>query len=370
MDLQSLIQSWDGLAVVTHFDLATGTWMFIALHDRTLGRPTGGTRIRQYESPAEGLYDAMHLAEGMTHKWAAADLPYGGGKAVLAVPEPIQGEAREALLRRYGKLVDSLRGGFATGEDLGTTPRDMATIAEETEYVIGGHQGQMTDPGPFTARGVFAALQATVRAAFGDDELSGRTVLIQGVGDVGAPLARRLADAGARLLLSDPHEERVRKLMDELAPGKGAEDGTESEEDSDDGFSPRVVPPDEVYDTPCDVFAPCAVGFVLSQETVPRLRCRAVAGSANNQLADLEAAELLHQRGIVYAPDYIANGGGAIAFGMMEQGVDDRDILFARIDKIGDALDEIFEEAADHDESPVRAAQRRVERILAREGDG
>jgi len=353
MDLQSLIEAWNGLAVVSHFDHATGTWIFIALHDRTLGRPTGGTRVRSYGSPAEGLHDAMHLAEGMTHKWAAADLPYGGGKAVLATPGPMRGETREGLLRRYGRLVESLRGGFATGEDLGTTPQDMAIIGEETEFVIGvSGNGAVTDPGPYTARGVLAALRAAVRAAFGDDDLSGRRVLIQGLGDVGAPLARHLAEDGARLLLSDPDEGRMAKLLDELA----------SEDEA-----PETVAPEALFDTPCDVFAPCAVGFVLSEESVPRLRCRVVAGSANNQLASPEAADLLHERGILYAPDYIANGGGAIAFGMMEQGVDDREILFARIDKIGDALDEIFEEAGDRDESPVHAARRRVERILERE---
>lgn len=352
MDLQTLIESWDGFAVVSRFDPSTGSWMFIALHDRTLGRPTGGTRVHIYDSPAEGLYDAMHLAEGMTHKWAAADLPFGGGKGVLATPGPLKGEAREGLLRRYGQLVESLRGGFATGEDLGTTPKDMALIGEETRYVIGASGGQVTDPGPFTARGVLAALQSAVRAAFGDDELSGRTVLIQGVGDVGAPLARHLAEQGARLRLSDTDGDRLQKLIAEL---------------SDDHSGPEAVPPERIYDTPCDVFAPCAVGFVLSSESIPQLQCRVVAGSANNQLATDEAAEQLHERGILYTPDYIANSGGAIAFGMMEQGVEDHEILFARIDKIGDALDEIFEEAADRGESPAHAAHRRVERILARE---
>lgn len=366
MDLESLIRSWDGHAVITRFDQPTGSWMFIALHDRTLGRPTGGTRVRVYDSPAEGLHDALHLAEGMTHKWAAADLPFGGGKAVLAIPEPILGAARSGLLRRYGRLVESLAGGFATGEDLGTTPQDMALIGEETRYVIGHFGDVAADPGPFTAHGVFAALRAALRAATGDDRLTGLRVVIQGLGDVGTPLARGLHGAGATVILSDLDPERVRSLRRELA------ETTDSEATaSAPGAAERVeiVAPAEVYDTPCDVFAPCAVGFVLSTETVPKLQCRVVAGSANNQLASPEAAELLHQRGILYAPDYITNSGGAIAFGMMEQGVEDRKILFARIDKIGDALDEIFEEAVDRDESPVKAAHRRVERILAREAD-
>lgn len=366
MELQDLIQGWNGDAVVTRYDHPTGTWIFIALHDRTLGSATGGVRLHTYPSPAEGLHDALHLAEGMTHKWAAADLPFGGGKAVLAVPGPLNGQAREGLLRRFGRLVESLGGAFTTGEDLGTTPQDMAVIHEETGYILGAGKGpgHVVDPGPFTARGVFAALRAGLRAAFGDDALKGRTVVIQGTGDVGAPLARHLVRGGARVLLADVEDRRARRLAGELA--------SEAEQAglTDPPSRARVIAPREVYDAPGDVFAPCAVGFVLSEETIPRLSCKLVAGSANNQLASPEAAELLHRRGILYAPDYIANSGGAIAFGMMAQGVEDRDILFARIDKLGEILDEIFDEAAERNESPLHAAHRRVRRILAREGQG
>lgn len=348
-DLQELIAGWDGLAVVAHRDRPTGAWMFIALHDATLGRPTGGTRMKPYPTAADALRDAMRLAEGMTHKWAAVGVPFGGGKAVIAPPQPLDGGERTDLLRRYGRLVESLHGSFSTGEDLGTTVDDMAAIAESTRHVMGGHgrDGKPIDPGPYTARGVFHGIAAAVHHLDGGG-LAGRTVLIQGVGDVGAPLAGLLRSAGAHLLLSDLDGGRAEALCAEL--------GGEPE--------CRIVPPAEVYDTECDVFAPCAVGQVLNRETIPRLRCRAVAGSANNQLAETADAERLHGRGILYAPDYLINGGGALAFGLIELGTTDPRELFARVEALGDSLREVFAEAAERGESPLAATDRRVRRVL------
>lgn len=351
MDLKSLIEAWDGLGVVARYDRTTGAWIFIALHDDTLGRPTGGTRLRAYDRPEDGLRDAMRLAEGMTHKWAAVGVDFGGAKAVLAVPGPIEGEARRDLLRRYGRLIASLNGAFGTGEDLGTTPEDMAEVGSQSEWVMGGAgpDGLPLDPGPYTARGVFRGTLAAVRHACGANGMAGRTVLVQGVGDVGEPLARLLAGAGASLLLSDLDAGRAKAL----AGGLGA-------------AVLGLVPPDAVYDTPCDVFAPCAVGGVLNRDTIPRLRCRVVAGSANNQLGEEADADRLHERGILYAPDYLINGGGALSFGLMELGETDRDHLFARVEALGDSLAEIFTEAAERGESPLRATHRRVERALER----
>lgn len=345
-DLETMIREWDGLATVVRYDALTGTWIFIALHDDTLGRAMGGTRMRVYPSPADGLLDAQRLAEGMTHKWAGAGIELGGGKAVLAVPRPLEGAERAGLLRRYGRLVDSLHGTFSTGQDLGTTPEDMAVIAGETRYVHGREGSAVTDPGPYTARGVHSAVRAVVRRVFGSDELAGRTVLVQGVGDVGGPLARGLAAAGARVLVSDADPERARAFADEL----GGE----------------TVAPEAVYDTPCDVFAPCAIGAVLNRETIPRLACRAVCGSANNQLERPEDADLLHQRGILYAPDYIANSGGAIAFALMARKAPAEEIE-RRIEEIGAVLDQDFAEAAREGRSPLSIARRRVERMLGRE---
>jgi len=349
-DLQELIAGWDGVAVVARRDRPTGAWMFIALHDDTLGRPTGGTRMKPYPSPAAALRDAMRLAEGMTHKWAAVGGPFGGGKAVIAPPGPLTEQERRALLLRYGGLVDSLHGSFATGEDLGTTVEDMAVIAEATRHVMGAHGGggKPIDPGPFTARGVFHGIAAAVHHLDGGG-LAGRTVLVQGVGDVGAPLARLLRTAGARLLLADLDGGRAAALAAELG----------GEPDC------RVIAADQVFDTECDVYSPCAVGQVVNAETVPRLRCRAVAGSANNQLRETADADRLHHRGILYAPDYLINGGGALAFGLIELGVTDPRELFARVEALGDSLVEIFAEAADRDESPLAATHRRVERVLA-----
>jgi leucine dehydrogenase len=341
-----MIREWDGLATVVRYDALTGAWIFIALHDDTLGRPMGGTRMRVYPTPADGLLDAQRLAEGMTHKWAGASIELGGGKAVLAVPRPLEGAERTGLLRRYGRLVESLHGTFSTGQDLGTTPEDMAVIAGETRYVHGREGSAVTDPGPYTARGVQAAVRAVVRRVFGSDELAGRTVLVQGVGDVGGPLARGLAAAGARVLVSDADPERARAFADEL----GGE----------------TVAPEAVFDTPCDVFAPCAIGAVLNRETIPRLACRAVCGSANNQLERPEDADLLHQRGILYAPDYIANSGGAIAFALMARKAPEEEIE-RRIEGIGAVLDQDFAEAAREGRSPLSIARRRVERMLGRE---
>lgn len=348
--LEQLIAGWDGVGVVSRFDGESGAWFFVAMHDDSLGRPTGGTRLRRYGSPAEGLLDAMRLAEGMTAKWAVAGVKAGGGKAVLAVPGPLEGEARRGMLRRYGGLVESLRGAFSTGEDLGTTPQDMADIASATRWVLGGRGETVTDPGPFTARGVVGAIRASARHAGllggADGDLSGLRVLIQGVGHVGGPLARELAAVGAELVVSDVNRQQLEALAEEI----GA----------------TTVAPDEVYGTACDIFAPCAIGAVISPQTVPHLACRAVVGSANNQLASDADAGALHDRGILYAPDYVANAGGAIAFAHLaaNPNVEDGE-LFERVGKVETILDEVFTEAAERAESPLVTAQHRVERILA-----
>ncbi len=344
--LTELIEGWDGEGVVCRFDRPTGTWIFIALHNSTLGTPTGGTRLQSYPTPAAGLLDAQRLAEGMTSKWAVLNFDKGGGKAVLAVPGPLEGEARAGLLRRYGELLRALNGCFATGEDLGTTPQDMAIVASETRYVHGvDASGQrVEDPGPFTARGVVSGMYAALEQAFGSPDVTGKSVLIQGVGDVGEPIARELAQAGARLLLSDVDSPRVEALAAAL--------------------NARVVAPAAVCETPCDIYAPCAIGATLDAETIPRLGCSVVAGSANNQLKEPVDAERLKERGILYAPDYVINGGGALAFGLLSRGETDKALLMARMGSVGESLREIFKEAAAEDESPVVAARHRVERAL------
>jgi len=346
--IESLMAEWDGLAVVTAYDQPTGSYLFIALHDLTLGMAVGGCRMRTYPSPADALRDAQRLATGMTYKWAAAGLRFGGGKSVLAVPRVLEGEERVGLLRRFGRLVASLRGVYGTGEDLGTTPEDMAVVARETPHV-GGYDPVShlaLDPGPHTALGVFSGLRAAAAHLWGNDDLTDRPVLIQGVGDVGAPLARLLARAGAQVLACDIDAERAAAVAGETGGS--------------------VVPPDQTYDTRCDIYAPCAMGATLNSETIPRLTCHVVAGSANNQLAEPEDADRLQAREILYVPDYVVNAGGAIAFGLLWQGEKDDAVLRSRVEGIGEVVREILAEAARKHESPVHAAHRRAEAVLAR----
>lgn len=345
---EDVLEGWDGVGVVVGYDRPSGTWIFVALHDDTRGRPVGGCRMKVYETPAAGLLDATRLARGMTHKWASIDFDFGGGKAVLAVPHPMEGGARTGLLRRFGRFLNTLQGAYATGEDMGTTPEDMRVIASETEWVMGVNPDDPeppTDPGPFTALGVLAGIEAAVAHLDGSGDLGGTTVLIQGVGDVGDPLARLLADVGARVLVSDLDDERAAAV----ARAVGGE----------------VVSPEAVYATECDVFAPCAVGAVLNRSTIPLLRCRIVAGSANNQLEEDDDAERLRERGILYAPDYVVNAGGAMAFGLINKGLTGREEIEARVRRLGETLSEIFAEADRGEETPLAAARRKVEAMLA-----
>jgi leucine dehydrogenase len=347
-DLASLIRNWDGLGVVSRFDAPTDTWIFVALHDDTLGAPVGGTRIKIYRRPEDGLLDAQRLSAGMTHKWAAIELPFGGGKAVLAQSRELDPDERAGLLDRFADLLNSLNGTFATGQDLGTTPEDIRRLALRSPHVHGFDRetGTLRDPGPYTAWGVFCGMRAAVRAAFGEADLAGRVILLEGYGGVGRPLARHCHEAGARLLIAD---------LDEGLARKAAE-----------AFGGSTVPLDRVAETACDVYAPCAVGATLGPETIPRLHCRVVAGSANNQLAGPGDAEALHRRRVLYAPDFVINGGGALGFGLRSLGETDEATLFERIGRLGESLDEIFREAAAADESPLRAAERRVRTVLER----
>lgn len=346
-DLQSLIERWDGVGIVCRYDTVSGTWIFICLHDNTLGACTGGTRMAVYQSPAEGLRDAMRLAEGMTCKWAAINESVGGGKAVLAIERPLEGEDRRQLLLRYGALIESLKGAFRTGEDLGTTSSDMQIIAESCSFVHGFHpeDGSKVDPSPFTARAVFEGIKSASDVVFGAADLTGRTVLIQGVGNVGMSLGELLAEAGANLLVSDIDVDRTTEAARHLGAA--------------------AVAAAEVYKTDCDIYAPCAVGATLNEATIPDLRCRIVAGSANNQLAEPADAQRLQERDIVYVPDYIINAGGALSFALMDRGHSDETELFNEMASIGQTVSEILREAAEREDSPVAAAERRVQETLA-----
>jgi leucine dehydrogenase len=334
---EELLERWDGERVVIGRDPSSGAWMFVCLHSTRLGPAGGGTRMKVYETPADGLADAMRLSGAMTAKLALAGLPLGGGKAVLAVPEIPTGNERRQLLLRYAELVESLGGTYRTSSDVNTGESDMDVIAERTHYVFGCSvaKGGAGSPAPPTARGVYHGIRASVAYAFGADDLGGVRVLVQGAGNVGSRLAELLAADGADVAVADVDAERARGVAERLG-------GT-------------VVAAEDAYDTPCDVYAPCALGGTLSAETVPKLRCRVVGGSANNQLADPETADLLQGRRILYAPDYAINVGGAVAIVGLEQlGWSGEDVETA-LARIGETLREIYARA-DADGSTTAAA--------------
>lgn len=324
---EELLDGWDGETAVIRADRELGGWIFICLHSTRLGPAGGGTRLKVYATPADGLEDAMRLSGAMTRKLAVAGLPFGGGKAVIAAPELPSGARRRELFLRYGDLVDSLRGTFLTSLDMNVGVPDLDVIGERTEHVFGKsvEAGGSGSPAPPTAMGVFHGIRASLGHALGSDDPAGRTVAIQGAGGVGDPLAGYLADAGATVLVGDIEEARAAEVADRVG-------GT-------------TLDADEILAAECDVLAPCAVGGVLNAETIPRLHCRIVAGSANNQLSEPEAAELLHERGILYAPDYVVNAGGVMAIVGLEQLGWSRAELDEALARIGGTLSEIFEKA-------------------------
>lgn len=293
--MESLIRNWSGEEVIIRHDKPTGAWIFIAVHSTRLGPAAGGTRMKFYPEPEAALQDALRLAEAMTYKFAVPGLARGGGKAVVHLPDAFDTNLRPDLLRRYGSLVKQLRGLYYTGPDVGTSSADMNVIAETgSPYVFGRtpDAGGAGDSGPITALGVFAGIQVVCERLFGSPSLNARRILVQGAGSVGRTLMDLLRDAGAEVWFSDLDESVVCRFRDEK------------------GF--HCVPVESVYQTECDIFSPCALGGILNAVTIPQLKCQAVAGGANNQFQRSEDAELLHKRGILYAPDYVINAGGAI----------------------------------------------------------
>jgi leucine dehydrogenase len=337
---EDLLQAWDGEEAVIRFDAESGAWMFVCIHSTALGPGGGGTRLRVYPTPADGLADAMRLSGAMTRKFAAADIPRGGGKAVLAVPELPTGDARRRLLLRYGDLVTALGGTYRTAGDMNISPADLDVVAERCPWVY-GTTGKGGNSARGTAIGTLHAIRATVEHAFGSPDLGGKRVLVQGAGSVGADLVRLLQAAGAHVLVSDVDEAR--------AAVTGA----------------TVVPADEVIGTECDLYSPCAVGGTLNADSIPRLRCRTVAGCANNQLAEAEDGDRLHEAGILYAPDYVVNAGGVIQLVGLEDLGWTEDELQQGLAKIGDTLRTLFRNAAETGITPAVAAEQLVAERVA-----
>ena len=343
---EDLLRAWNGEEVAVRFDAPTDTWMFVCVHSTVLGPAAGGTRMKVYDAPDDALADGLRLSAAMTSKNAMAGLPLGGGKAVLAVPEIPTGSARRDLLLRYADLVESLHGTYWTACDMNTVSADMDIVGERCSHVFGrtARAGGSGTSAPATADGVFVGLRAAVAHAFGTDDLVGRTVAIQGVGKVGDPLARSLVGAGADVVLADVDDVRAKELANEL-------DATS-------------VHADEVFDVECDVFSPCATGGVLSKDTIARLRCRVVAGAANNQLVEPDDAERMATRGILLAPDYVVNAGGIIHLASLEMLGEDIARRSERVRAIGDTLSEVFRLADERGVTTAAAADAIVERRL------
>ena len=268
-------------------DAASGYRGIIAIHDTTLGPALGGTRFWNYASEAEAITDVLRLARDMTYKAAITGLALGGGKSVIIGDHHTT--EREAIFRAHGRAVESLGGRYITAADVGTSVDDMEYVRQETQWVT-GLRGRSGDPAPITAFGVCKGLKACARFRYGEESLEGRHVVVQGLGRVGYHLCKYLAEEGARLSVADIEDDRVRKAVAD--------------------FDATAVAPNDVYGIDADVFSPCALGAVINDDTLGALKVDIVAGSANNQLAEARHGRALHEKGIVYAPDYVINAGG------------------------------------------------------------
>jgi len=333
------MQDFDGHEqVVFASDPETGLKAIIAIHNTARGPALGGCRMWAYAGENDAIRDVLRLSRGMTYKNAMADLPFGGGKSVII------GDARSMktpeLMAAMGRAVERLAGRYIIAEDVGTSVEDMAVVRTVTSHVAGLKEGGSGDPSPATAHGVFMGIRAAVGYKMRRNSLDGLRVNVQGLGHVGLHLCRQLADEGARLAVADIRREHVEEAVD--------------------SFGATPIDPDSIYDVEADVFAPCALGAVINDDTLPRLRVSVVAGSANNQLAENRHGAALAARGILYAPDYVINAGGVINISHeLDGGGYDRETAFAHVGRIHDTLLTIFSRA-DQDGLPTNVAADRI----------
>ncbi|MEQ9316171.1 MAG: Glu/Leu/Phe/Val dehydrogenase, partial [Henriciella sp.] len=310
-----------------HFfeDEASGLKAIIAIHSTALGPAAGGCRMWNYETGEQALRDALRLSQGMSFKNAMAGLPLGGGKSVIWGNSKT--EKSQALFEAFGRAINSLNGTYYTAEDVGIDTSDMAIVATQTTYVAGLDKGDAAsgDPSPITALGVYRGVKACAERAFGSGDLSGRTIAVQGVGSVGGYLCDHLAKEGAKLLIADIDQDELQAV----AKRTGAE----------------IVPPDAIYDADADIFSPNALGAILNSDTLSRLKAKVVAGGANNQLATPDMGEAMRAKGILYAPDYVINGGGIINVAAEISGEYSREWVLSKLDILIDTLGEVLDEA-------------------------
>ncbi|EGL83414.1 Glu/Leu/Phe/Val dehydrogenase dimerization region [Caldalkalibacillus thermarum TA2.A1] len=340
MKLFEYMEKYDYEELLFCQDKVSGLKAIICIHDTTLGPALGGCRMWTYDSEEEAIEDALRLARGMTYKAAAAGLNLGGGKSVI-IGDPRKDKS-EALFRSFGRFVQGLNGRYITAEDVGTTVEDMDIIHEETDYVTGISPafGSSGNPSPVTAYGVYKGMKATAKQAWGDDSLEGKTIAVQGVGNVAYNLCRYLHEEGARLIVTDINKEAVRRAVE--------------------AFGAEAVDPDDIYSVECDIFAPCALGGVINDETIPKLKARVIAGAANNVLREERHGDLLHEMGFYYAPDYVINAGGLINVADELLGYN-RDRAMKKVETIYDNVEKVFEISRRDNIPTYRAADRMAE---------
>lgn len=332
--------------VVFVSDSTSGLKAVIAIHDTTLGPALGGTRMWMYEDEEAAAVDAMRLARGMTYKAAVAGLNLGGGKAVI-IGNP-RTDKSEALFRAFGRYVQGLGGRYITAEDVGTCPDDMRYISMETEYVTGvtTTKRQGGDPSPATAFGVYQGMKAAANEVFGTEDLADKVIAVQGLGHVGSYLVDLLAKDGAKLLVSDINEESIKNITSK--------------------YVVDVIPPQEILQVKCDILAPCALGAVINDATVYNLNCKVIAGAANNVLLESKHGDILHEQGILYAPDYVINAGGLINVADELDGYD-KDRAYRKIAQIYNNIAEVIAISKRDNIPTYKAAdilaEERIERI-------
>ena len=340
MEFFTRIGEYEHEQVVFCYEPSCGYKGIIAIHDTTLGPALGGTRFWNYASDEEAFIDALRLSRGMTYKAAVAGLNLGGGKSVM-IGDP-RSTRREELFRAHGRFVESLKGRYITAEDVGTSVADMDYVHMETEHVTG--RGDTSgDPSPVTAFGTYRGIKATAQAKLGTDDLRGMRIAVQGLGHVGYYLCQYLAGEGAQLVVTDIDAERVQRIVDE--------------------FGAQAVAPDAIYDVEAEVYAPCALGATVNDQTLDRLKVQVVAGAANNVLAEGRHGDALHERGVLYAPDYVINAGGLInVYGELQGWSPERSMRKAG--EIYGTLLDLYELAKERGIPTYQAADRLAERRI------
>ncbi|WP_456274104.1 branched-chain amino acid dehydrogenase [Bacillus sp. AK031] len=345
MKIFTYMEKYDYEQLLFCQDENSGLKAIIGIHDTTLGPALGGTRMWTYDSEEAAIEDALRLAKGMTYKNAAAGLNLGGGKTVI-IGDPRK-DKNEEMFRAFGRFIQGLNGRYITAEDVGTTVADMDLIHEETDYVTGISPafGSSGNPSPVTAYGVYRGMKAAAKEAFGTDSLEGKTIAVQGVGNVAFTLCRHLHEEGANLIVTDINKEAVQRAVEE--------------------FGAKAVDINDIYSVDCDIFAPCALGAVINDETIPQIKAKVIAGAANNQLKDTAHGDTIHEMGIVYAPDYVINAGGVINVADELYGYN-RERAMKKVEQVYNNVERVLE-IAKRDGIPTylaadRMAEERIER--------